>query len=52
MRTDNIVVKNSDSIADLIPILKATFVIDDPEGCKRSSGESHNYVALVQGESK
>ncbi len=49
MKTDNVLVKNSESVADLIPILKATFTPDEPEG---RGGENHSYVALVQGESK
>ncbi len=55
MRKENVHVKSSDSIANLIPILKSTFIAsftDQSKDYEMSDGENHSYVALVQGESK
>ncbi len=52
MRKENVHVKSSDSVANLIPILKSTFIASFTDQSEMSASENHSYVALVQGESK
>ena len=53
--TQNIHVKSSDTVADLIPTLRATFLkrsSEQSEGLGEGEEGRSSYVALVQGESE